>query len=122
MTMTACESACQGANQRKLRVKAILWLFVAAFAVLFSLPAFSQLDYGSISGTITDPSGAVVVGAKVTVTNVDQGTQRILTTDKAGTYNAPSLIPGNYSVTRRSPVSRRWRARTLPSESRKPCA
>ncbi|MGA8870507.1 MAG: carboxypeptidase-like regulatory domain-containing protein, partial [Candidatus Acidiferrales bacterium] len=66
--------------------------------LLFCLPAFPQLNLGSITGTVTDPSGAVIVGAKVTVTDVQRGVARTLTTDTAGQYSAPSLTPGDYSV------------------------
>ena len=66
--------------------------------LLFCLPAFPQLNLGSIAGTVTDASGAVIVGAKVTVTDVQRGVARTLTTDTAGQYSAPSLTPGDYSV------------------------
>src|SRR5215472_1116945 len=66
--------------------------------LLLSFPAFAQLNLGSISGTITDSSGAVIAGATVTVTDVQRGVSRTLTTDSAGQYSAPSLTPGSYSV------------------------
>ena len=66
--------------------------------LLVCLPAFPQLNLGSIAGTVTDASGAVIVGAKVTVTDVQRGVARTLTTDTAGQYSAPSLTPGDYSV------------------------
>ena len=66
--------------------------------LLFCLPAFAQLNLGSINGTVTDASGAVIAGATVTVTDVERGVSRTLTTDTAGQYSAPSLTPGNYSV------------------------
>ena len=66
--------------------------------LLLCLPAFPQLNLGSIAGTVTDPSGAVIVGAKVTVTDVERGVSRTLTADSAGEYSATSLTPGSYSV------------------------
>jgi hypothetical protein len=66
--------------------------------LLLCLPAFPQLNLGSIVGTVTDPSGAVIVGAKVTVTDVERGVSRTLTADTAGEYSATSLTPGSYSV------------------------
>ncbi|HXU19506.1 MAG TPA: TonB-dependent receptor [Verrucomicrobiae bacterium] len=66
--------------------------------LLLCIPAFSQLNLGSISGTVTDTSGAVITGATVTVTDVERGVSRTLTTDTAGQYSAPSLTPGSYSV------------------------
>ncbi len=69
------------------------------FAVLLiCVPAFSQSSTGRILGTITDQSGGVIAGATVTVTDVDRGVTRTLTTDAAGEYNAPQLSPGTYKV------------------------
>ena len=61
-------------------------------------PAFSQLNLGQIGGAVTDASGAAVPNAMVTVTDQARGVQRQLTSDTAGQYLAPSLIPGTYSV------------------------
>jgi len=52
----------------------------------------------SISGTVTDPSGAVVAGATVTATNVDTGVATTLTTNAAGFYSFQSLPLGNYTI------------------------
>lgn len=67
-------------------------------ACLFCLPLMSQAPTGSISGVVTDATGAVVPGAKVSVTNVSQGISRAATTDEAGRYNMPALIPGPYEI------------------------
>jgi hypothetical protein len=60
------------------------------------LPA--QTSEGWILGTVTDASGAVVEGAKITVTNRATNGARILRTNHAGEYSAPSLEPGTYTV------------------------
>ena len=52
----------------------------------------------SLSGTVTDPSGAVVPGARITVHSLATGINRELVTDNAGLYAAPSLEPGDYQV------------------------
>ncbi len=52
----------------------------------------------SLSGTVTDPSGAVVPNAKVTVHSLGTGADRIVLTDSAGLYVVPSLQPGDYRV------------------------
>jgi hypothetical protein len=52
----------------------------------------------SISGTVTDPSGAVVSGATVTATNVDTGVATSLTTNAQGFYSFQSLALGNYTI------------------------
>ena len=70
-------------------------LFATLLAACASLPAQST---GSINGTVTDQSGGAVPGAVVTVTDAERGTARQLTTDTAGAYAAPNLIPGTYNI------------------------
>jgi len=53
---------------------------------------------GSITGTVTDPTGAVVAGAKVTATRVDTGVTQSTVTTGAGTYTLPRLDVGTYNV------------------------
>jgi hypothetical protein len=67
-------------------------------ALLVCLPVFSQGNFGTILGTITDQSGGVVAGATVTVTDTQRNTSRSLTTNDAGEYVAPTLLPGTYTV------------------------
>src|SRR5882672_3883754 len=66
--------------------------------LLFSLSLFSQGNFGRILGLVTDQSGGVISGATVTIIDKDRGVARTLTTDAAGEYSAPTLIPGNYTV------------------------
>ena len=70
-------------------------LLLAAFV----LPVAAQSNKGTITGTITDPNGAVVKGAKVVATNVATGEAREATTGDEGTYTLPALDPGIYRVT-----------------------
>jgi hypothetical protein len=60
--------------------------------------ADAQGLFGTITGTVTDSSGAVLPGATVTVTNVATSVAKTLTTNGAGVYSATSLIPGTYKV------------------------
>src|ERR1044071_3084774 len=66
---------------------------------VFALPAAAQSNKGTITGTITDPNGAVVKDAKVVVTNAATGETREATTGDDGTYVIPALEPGLYRVT-----------------------
>ena len=66
--------------------------------LLFSLSLFAQGNFGRILGSVTDQTGAVLGGAVVTIIDIDRGQSRSLVTDAAGEYNAPTLIPGNYTV------------------------
>ena len=58
----------------------------------------AQGSSGRIFGNITDQSGGSVAGARVTVTDLERGTGRTMTTDIAGAYSAPNLTPGSYAV------------------------
>jgi hypothetical protein len=71
----------------------------AVFLVLSSfLAAQTTLSTGSIVGTLTDPSGAVVGGAKVVITNADTGQTLNLTSNSSGAFNSGPLDPGTYKV------------------------
>jgi hypothetical protein len=54
---------------------------------------------GDIRGTVTDASGAVIPGAKVTVLNVDTGVSKDFVTDSAGLFDTSSIVTGNYKLT-----------------------
>ena len=71
---------------------------ILAIAQLFTAQARAQVSGATLSGTISDPSGAVIAGAQVTITNKATGIARTVTTDTAGLYSAPNLQPGPYEV------------------------
>ena len=72
----------------------LLCLVLAAFATTVR----GQAVYGSIIGTVLDPQGNAVAGAKVTVTSVTKGTVEEATTNQDGNYTITHLIPDTYSV------------------------
>src|ERR1700693_3553381 len=78
--------------------RALCALGASMVIVLISLPLFSQANAGRILGSVVDQTGGVMSGATVTVTDVQRGISRTLTTDQAGEYAAPSLLPGTYAV------------------------
>ena len=59
---------------------------------------FAQSNTATVVGTVTDPSGAVVAGARVTVTNINNGSARRAASSVAGEFEIPLLPPGSYSV------------------------
>lgn len=67
--------------------------------VAFAFPAAAQTNKGTITGTVTDPNGAVVKDAKVTVTNTATGEAREAATTDEGTFALPALDPGTYRLT-----------------------
>ncbi len=82
------------------------WKQAAALAIWLSLGLGNSLwgqTVASISGTITDASGAVLSGASVTVKNLETGSLRIIAADDAGRYDAESLAVGQYEVRAEAP-------------------
>src|SRR5258708_18708558 len=82
--------------KRSFSFTAVL-LFAVSF-VAWTPRANAQAVYGNILGTVTDPQGAAVVGAKVTVTDKNKGTTQETTTNESGNYSVTHLIPDPYSV------------------------
>src|SRR6202790_2735633 len=81
--------------RRKFSVVVPLFL---AMGILLSSHAYAQISGATLSGTVTDPSGAVVPQATMTIKNVATGVTRSNTTSTAGFYSAPNLLPGMYEV------------------------
>src|SRR5919107_4714454 len=83
-----------GAHVRAWRVLPAL----AALSLLFTFTSFAQERFGELNGTVTDPSGAVLPNATVTVTAKETG--RVFTTKSGseGTYVVRPLEPGFYSA------------------------
>jgi hypothetical protein len=66
--------------------------------VLSSSSSFSQTVRATLTGNVTDTSGAAVANAEVTVTESDQGVQRTVKTNSVGAYTLPELSPGSYEI------------------------
>ncbi len=81
-------------RSRTLRIGALL----ALAAVLLPAHARAQATTGSISGTVTDESKAILPGVTIVVINVETGVSARLVTNSVGFYLAPDLVPGNYSI------------------------
>lgn len=72
---------------------------ILVFVLLAAVSLSAQTFRGTILGTVTDPSGAVVAGAKVTAKNVGTGLERTTTTSADGSYTLSELPIGTYTVT-----------------------
>ncbi|HET7698488.1 MAG TPA: TonB-dependent receptor [Vicinamibacterales bacterium] len=70
----------------------------AALLLALARPAAAQTVTGTIQGTVTDTSGAVLPGVTITLTQVETGTERAIITNGEGIYNAPFLQIGRYTV------------------------
>ena len=73
-------------------------LTTLCFLLVQNQRVFGQVDEGAISGTVQDPSGAVVPGAKVTLLNTDQGISLQTVTNGSGSYTFSPVRIGNYTV------------------------
>jgi hypothetical protein len=79
-------------------LRGLVALAALGFAAVPVVHAQSQAVNASIEGVVKDTTGAVVPGATVTVTNIDTGSQRVVTTDSSGLYRAVLLPLGTYRV------------------------
>jgi hypothetical protein len=77
-------------------MKSFRVLFGMSLVLMFCAAAWAQT--GSITGTVKDPSGAAVSGAKVVVTSPERGITREMDTNASGDYNQSALPPGNYDI------------------------
>jgi hypothetical protein len=80
--------------------RCVRWSFtiLALLVVSSTAPAFAQTTGATLQGTVADEQGGLLPGASVTVTNVETGVSRTLTTDERGWYRAAALQPGAYAL------------------------
>jgi hypothetical protein len=74
-------------------------LLVASLLFAFSLPLFGQTDRGTITGTVTDPAGAVIAGAMIQAKNLATGAVYPAASSGTGNYTVAQLPAGNYELT-----------------------
>src|SRR3954463_12860063 len=84
---------------RKGGARLIISTMLLLLFCLFAVTGQAQVLYGSLTGTVTDSSGAAVSGAKVDATNVSTGVSRSTETNGSGLYTVPALQAGTYKVT-----------------------
>src|SRR5213594_4963150 len=90
---------------------------LAVFTLVISLwtpPASGQAIYGSIIGTVTDPSGAALPNAKVRVTSISKGTSYEATTNADGNYSVTHLIPDTYNVRAEAAGFKAFEVKNIP--------
>jgi hypothetical protein len=78
-------------------------LLVLVMLLLAAGRIYPQVVGATLSGTVTDQSGAVIPSAQISIRNTATGTTRSVTADAAGFYAAPNLLPGTYEITATAP-------------------
>src|SRR6516164_5343133 len=91
----------------KVRPSRIATTFVALVVVTFNplilVPLYAQVPGATLSGAVTDASGAVIPNCQMSVKNMATGVTRSVATDGDGFYTVPNLLPGTYDVTVTAP-------------------
>jgi hypothetical protein len=85
-----------GASMTSSKLQTLLFSVVLVLAASVSL--YGQSTFGTVDGTVTDPSGAAVAGANVTLTNTGTQEKHTQATGDAGLYQFVNVIPGNYRI------------------------
>src|ERR1700684_4421232 len=93
-TKTPCHRFPAGRSMKRLQFCLVVF---AVLALTFS--AFAQVQNGQFDGTVTDPTGAAIANAKVTVSNSATGLSLSATTNSSGAYTVKEVPPGTYTIT-----------------------
>src|ERR1044071_7300564 len=97
---SSAELADQNSEPATSRRKRVAGEWILTVLVLLLWPAFVRCQEvtATITGTVVDPSGAPIVGAKITANDTRRGTQWTAETNGVGSFNLPRLPIGNYEV------------------------
>ncbi len=86
-------------SQQSSTARAWLWMMLVSLLMGIPTVAWAQLDTGALAGTVLDPVGRTVPGAKIRLIGVDTGTAYSAVSAPSGNYDLPSIRPGRYEVT-----------------------
>src|SRR5215467_16020334 len=98
---------------RRNLMRRALWLSVC-LCVCLVLQTFGQSSDARVSGTVSDPSGAVLPGVEVKATNTATGVETTSVSNGAGAYNFASLLPGTYNISASLPGFQTQTLRNVP--------
>jgi Carboxypeptidase regulatory-like domain len=90
-------------NQTTTRLKIFLTTVCSAMMLIICGQTYAQIDTGSVTGTVKDPSGALVVGAECTLTNVATNVAHLVKSTSAGAYTFGALKAGTYNLRVKAP-------------------
>src|SRR6266498_1294538 len=83
---------------KSIKEAIIATLGLLALSLLLSGVSLGQIKSGVITGTVTDPTGAVIPGASASVVNMETNVAATAVTDETGSFTVPYLAPGSYAV------------------------
>ena len=81
-----------------MKKRTLQWFCLLTALLCTAAPSHAQVLYGSIVGTVEDPSGSVVPKATITIVNKATGTSRDAATDEAGRFTILNVLPGTYDM------------------------
>jgi hypothetical protein len=93
---------------KAIRIRIVTSFFAVMMIAFFSSAALAQSIQGSINGGVKDPSGANVAGAKIVLTNMDEGTVRTTTSNAAGAYQFLDVKSAHYQLEVSAAGFERW--------------
>jgi hypothetical protein len=86
-----------GRSGLSLKIRA--WgVLIALVGLMMCVPGLHAQTTASLSGTVTDPTGAVIPNAKITLTDENTGAERTTVTGGTGSFSMPALLPGTYDI------------------------
>lgn len=94
------------------------WICVVLCVVSLCNISYSQTTFASITGTVTDSTGAAIPNATVTATNVQTNIRTVTTSNEVGNYNIPQLLQGTYTVRAQAAGFREFVAQNVVLASR----
>src|SRR4051794_928941 len=97
MFQSATPSPCRPASQH-VRATGLVAALLVIVALMFQLPMVAQNASGSLTGTVTDSTGAVIPNSKVVLTNQQTGVTRETVSNASGVFNFPAIQPSTYTV------------------------
>src|ERR1700688_2182051 len=89
-------------TRERIGASFLTWGLVG-LTLLFSAPARAQVTGATLSATVTDASGGIVPQAQISIKNVATAVTTTSTSDAAGFYSAPNLLPGSYEMSASAP-------------------
>jgi len=89
--------------RNRFRISLALAAFHLLLAALIPSALWGQIDRGSVTGTVSDPSGAIISGATITLTNQATGVVSRAASTSTGTYSLSGIAPGTYTLRATSP-------------------